>query len=175
MVSGQLRRAAAGLVVGGGALLASRLRREDRTVQLPAAPARAWLRPLTASCEAAAPASDLPTFTKAEVAKHAGGDAGVWVTLGNRVFDITDFIANHPGGVEKIGLWGPLPRILHFFRRPPWCLSSGRLPQPPTHAPPTRVALLLPSPLVSFVRSGGGQLARAVLGSVQATRRPHGA
>ena len=46
----------------------------------------------------------LPTFTKAEVAKHKGGEAGVWVTLGNKVYDITNFIANHPGGVEKISL-----------------------------------------------------------------------
>ncbi|CAM9951043.1 unnamed protein product, partial [Phaeothamnion confervicola] len=44
-----------------------------------------------------------PTIRRAEVAKHksaAGG--GVWVTHGNGVYDITDFMAGHPGGRQRI-------------------------------------------------------------------------
>lgn len=40
----------------------------------------------------------LPVYTAAEVAKHrtaAGGSARVWVTYGDGVYDITDFVAGH--------------------------------------------------------------------------------
>jgi sulfite oxidase len=47
-------------------------------------------------------AAKLPTFTKAEVEKHASLDAGVWIIFRGGVYDITRFIANHPGGVDKI-------------------------------------------------------------------------
>jgi hypothetical protein len=48
----------------------------------------------------------LPTYTSAEVATHntCVGGARVWVTYGDGVFDITDFVANHPGGADKIML-----------------------------------------------------------------------
>ena len=44
----------------------------------------------------------LPTFTRAEVAKHSSPDTGVWVVFRGGVYDITEFIQNHPGGVDKI-------------------------------------------------------------------------
>jgi sulfite oxidase len=38
-----------------------------------------------------------------EVAKHTSKEhGGIWVTYGDSVYDITRFIANHPGGKEKI-------------------------------------------------------------------------
>mmetsp|Transcript_6837 Transcript_6837/g.19846 ORF Transcript_6837/g.19846 Transcript_6837/m.19846 type:complete len:582 (-) Transcript_6837:255-2000(-) len=87
-------RRAAGLALGSGALLAAHSRLDDRRVP------SSWPVRSAAACEAAA--SELPTFRRDDVAKHAGGDAGVWVMLGSRVFDITHFIENHPGGMDKI-------------------------------------------------------------------------
>lgn len=44
----------------------------------------------------------LPTHSLAEVAKHNTLETGVWVTFRGGVYDITSFIQNHPGGVDKI-------------------------------------------------------------------------
>lgn len=46
----------------------------------------------------------VPTFTMDEVSKHngQGPDKRIWMTYGGCVYDVTDFIANHPGGSEKI-------------------------------------------------------------------------
>eukprot|EP01114_Cavostelium_apophysatum_P016568 TRINITY_DN4743_c0_g1_i1.p1 TRINITY_DN4743_c0_g1~~TRINITY_DN4743_c0_g1_i1.p1 ORF type:complete len:587 (+),score=108.53 TRINITY_DN4743_c0_g1_i1:53-1813(+) len=45
----------------------------------------------------------LPEFTRTEVAKHKTKETGIWVTYKGGVYDITEFVANHPGG-EKIFL-----------------------------------------------------------------------
>lgn len=47
-------------------------------------------------------AKSLPIYTSAEVAAHSSMESGVWVTFGGAVYDITEFIKNHPGGVDKI-------------------------------------------------------------------------
>lgn len=39
---------------------------------------------------------------KAEVAKHNSLATGVWVTHNDGVYDVTRFVANHPGGKEKL-------------------------------------------------------------------------
>ena len=59
-----------------------------------AAPHAAWERPVASGA--------LPTYSLAEVAKHVTVELGVWVTFRGGVYDITPFIANHPGGVDKI-------------------------------------------------------------------------
>ena len=44
-----------------------------------------------------------PVFRRAEVATHTSRDTGgVWVTYRDGVYDVTDFVANHPGGSEKL-------------------------------------------------------------------------
>ena len=46
-----------------------------------------------------------PVYRRADVAKHtsaAPGGGGVWVTYRDGVYDVTDFLANHPGGAEKL-------------------------------------------------------------------------
>ena len=43
----------------------------------------------------------LPVFSQDEVAKHGSLEAGVWVTFRGGVYDITEFVAMHPGG-DKI-------------------------------------------------------------------------
>ena len=41
-------------------------------------------------------------FSREEVSSHASLDKGVWVIYENKVYDITEFIENHPGGQNKI-------------------------------------------------------------------------
>jgi cytochrome b involved in lipid metabolism len=43
-----------------------------------------------------------PVYRRSEIKKHSTKDAGIWITYGNGVYDITKFIVNHPGGQEKI-------------------------------------------------------------------------
>lgn len=47
------------------------------------------------------PARTLPTFTRAEVEKHSSSKS-CYVTIGTKVFDVTDFIDDHPGGGDLI-------------------------------------------------------------------------
>lgn len=45
----------------------------------------------------------MPVYTSDQVAANNGDDGTpVWMTYGGVVYDVTDFIANHPGGSEKI-------------------------------------------------------------------------
>lgn len=50
---------------------------------------------------ALAKGSALPVFTQEEVTSHRSLEGGVWVTYRGGVYDITEFVAVHPGG-EKI-------------------------------------------------------------------------
>jgi cytochrome b involved in lipid metabolism len=46
---------------------------------------------------------DLPEFSLDDVGKNNGENgAPVWMTYGGMVYDVTQFVANHPGGHEKI-------------------------------------------------------------------------
>jgi 4-hydroxysphinganine ceramide fatty acyl 2-hydroxylase len=51
------------------------------------------------------PSQTLPTFTAAEVAKH-NSESSCYVVLGQNVYDVTDFLADHPGGPELILEYG---------------------------------------------------------------------
>ncbi|KAH7342837.1 hypothetical protein BKA65DRAFT_595883 [Rhexocercosporidium sp. MPI-PUGE-AT-0058] len=51
------------------------------------------------------PSRTLPTFLQVEVAAH-NTDKSCYVTMGTRVFDITDFLDSHPGGGELIVEYG---------------------------------------------------------------------
>ena len=45
----------------------------------------------------------LPIYSLSEVAKRNGEDGSqIWMTYGGVVYDVTDFVENHPGGSEKI-------------------------------------------------------------------------
>lgn len=46
----------------------------------------------------------LPVYTRAQVAAHRTKETGVWVTYKSGVYDITDFVVNHPGGAAKISM-----------------------------------------------------------------------
>ena len=43
-------------------------------------------------------------YTRAQVAGHTTPETGIWVTYGNGVYDITDFVKQHPGGAKRIML-----------------------------------------------------------------------
>ncbi|GAB5368100.1 hypothetical protein AAMO2058_001289000 [Amorphochlora amoebiformis] len=45
-----------------------------------------------------------PIMTRAEISKHKSKEAGVWVTYKEGVYDITEFVAQHPGGESRIML-----------------------------------------------------------------------
>lgn len=47
------------------------------------------------------PARTLPTFTLAEVELH-NSQKSCYVTIGNKVYDITDFAEDHPGGADLV-------------------------------------------------------------------------
>ena len=40
------------------------------------------------------------TFTPAEVASHNNPDNGLYIIIEQNVYDVTDFINEHPGGVK---------------------------------------------------------------------------
>lgn len=57
------------------------------------------------SCKSVASREGFPVIPKAEVAKHKSAEAGgVWVTYAGGVYDITEFIASHPGGASRISM-----------------------------------------------------------------------
>jgi sulfite oxidase len=43
-------------------------------------------------------------YTRAQVAEHTTAATGIWVTYGSGVYDITDFVKQHPGGMKRIML-----------------------------------------------------------------------
>jgi 4-hydroxysphinganine ceramide fatty acyl 2-hydroxylase len=51
------------------------------------------------------PSRTLPTFLPDELAKH-NTNKSCYVTIGTRVFDVTDFIDSHPGGGELVLEYG---------------------------------------------------------------------
>lgn len=69
--------------------------------------AGAWTSP-AASQEADRPTAGepkpaLPTFTAAQVAEHNTAD-DIWVSYRGGVYDVTNFLAHHPGGTTKLML-----------------------------------------------------------------------
>jgi len=45
---------------------------------------------------------DMKTYTLEEVGKHDCKENRIWVTFGQGVYDITEFVDKHPGGPSKI-------------------------------------------------------------------------
>lgn len=46
---------------------------------------------------------NFPIYTSQQVSENDGSDGKpIWMSYGGVVYDVTDFIANHPGGSEKI-------------------------------------------------------------------------
>ena len=51
------------------------------------------------------PSRTLPTFLQSEVAAHNTPES-CYVTMGTRVFNVTDFIESHPGGGDLVLEYG---------------------------------------------------------------------
>ena len=52
-------------------------------------------------------ATSLPSpvsYTYEEISKHKTIESRIWVTYQDCIYDVTDFVANHPGGAEKLML-----------------------------------------------------------------------
>ena len=58
-------------------------------------------------------------YTSLEVKQHNNMKDGIWVTYKNNVYDITNFISSHPGGVDKILLsaGGALEPYWNIYRQ----------------------------------------------------------
>lgn len=52
----------------------------------------------SAGIEAGAIKDGLPTYTIADVSKHNKKENRIWITYKNGVYDITDYVSQHPGG-----------------------------------------------------------------------------
>ncbi|KAL3941695.1 MAG: hypothetical protein SGARI_000513 [Bacillariaceae sp.] len=64
--------------------------------------------------------SGLPVFTADQVAeKNGDDDSSIWVTYGGHVYDITEFIKNHPGGSALImqAAGSALEPYWHIYRQ----------------------------------------------------------
>jgi 4-hydroxysphinganine ceramide fatty acyl 2-hydroxylase len=51
------------------------------------------------------PSRTLPTYLYSELASH-NTEKSCWVTIGTRVFDVTDFVESHPGGGDLVLEYG---------------------------------------------------------------------
>jgi sulfite oxidase len=70
---------------------------------------------------------DLPDFTKADIEGHDSLEKGMWVSFRDGVYNITDFVAAHPGGEARIvqAAGGPL--------EPFWSIFQQHLTKPATY------------------------------------------
>ena len=65
-------------------------------------------------------------YRRADISSHNNLDSGIWVTYKNGVYDITSFLANHPGGRERLMLaagkdlseFWTIPAYRQHFRSP---------------------------------------------------------
>ena len=96
LAAAALAGAALLLVAALVALLARLLRGgASAAARNPAREARA--RRLRAARDAAAASAPLPAFSAAECARHCARD-DLWLVVNRRVYDLTEYVDNHPGG-----------------------------------------------------------------------------
>lgn len=59
----------------------------------------------------------LPTYRKADVAKHKTAKTGIWVSYRHGVYDVTEFVKHHPGGTQRIMLaaGGSIEPFWHLY------------------------------------------------------------
>lgn len=57
-------------------------------------------------------------YTKADVAKHKSASTGIWVSYGPNVYDITQFVEQHPGGAKiLLGAGKAIDPYWHHYRQ----------------------------------------------------------
>ena len=96
----------AGVCFGGAALyLCAKRPREVGGTNAAVAVCKEPVLPPTSSVQAGHVIGGLPEYTLDEIKRHSSREkGGVWVTYKYGVYDITDFLAVHPGGADKISL-----------------------------------------------------------------------
>lgn len=101
--------------------------------------------------EAGAQVRDVfPVISKAEVAKHKRAeDGGIWVTYEGGVYDITEFVENHPGGASRIlmaagGALEPFWQLYGLHKKEEVMVGSS--PESLAHETNTDVVPLFSSP-----------------------------
>ena len=95
---------------------------------------------------AAAAAEDaLPVYSKAEVAKHTTPESGIWVIFQGDVYDITTFVQNHSGGIEKImtAAGGEVEPYWSLYRQHLLPGAAGQEPKPKSHVAEILAPLLI--------------------------------
>eukprot|EP01065_Artemidia_motanka_P050639 TRINITY_DN870_c3_g1_i2.p1 TRINITY_DN870_c3_g1~~TRINITY_DN870_c3_g1_i2.p1 ORF type:complete len:163 (+),score=71.07 TRINITY_DN870_c3_g1_i2:69-491(+) len=60
--------------------------------------------------------ADLKVITRDELAKHNTKD-DLWLLICGRVYDVTDYMDNHPGGVDRLLAVAPPQDATHEWRR----------------------------------------------------------
>ena len=61
---------------------------------------------------------DLPTYRMTDVAKHKTKEDGYWVTFRGGVYDVSEFVAMHPGGKKIfLAVGGPVDPFWQIFRQ----------------------------------------------------------
>lgn len=77
------------------------------------------LPPGWSQCEASDAADAPAEYTPEEVAQHNTAENGIWVTFKGHVYDITEFVELHPGGMSKIMLaaGGPLEPFWSVYQQ----------------------------------------------------------
>jgi len=91
-------RAAVGAGVLGSSLLASNVAFADASATAAKGEAPSPAKPAVNNKPGPVVACGWPTYSKAQVAEHTTAETGIWVTYKDGVYDITDFVAAHPGG-----------------------------------------------------------------------------
>jgi sulfite oxidase len=56
------------------------------------------------SCSQSCADCERPLYSRDEVSRHQSPESRMWVSYEGGVYDVTDFVANHPGGASKIKL-----------------------------------------------------------------------
>jgi hypothetical protein len=101
--------AAAAILAMGGAMAASHQLETSTNVNcdfvqptIPWTPAGATKEEVEDVVEAQ-PTGELPILTSDQVSENNGENGkSIWMSYGGNVYDVTDFVQNHPGGSEKI-------------------------------------------------------------------------
>lgn len=85
----------------------------------------------------------LPVIRQSEVAQHTTPQTGIWTTYKDGVYDITTFVASHPGGEDKIKLAAgkAVEPFWRLYRKAKYCAACVR--RPPLCNPPLARARVL--------------------------------
>ena len=95
----------AALSAAGAAVYAYSSRAETAQAAAAAASDAAALE-AAAAAKAGTVLPGLPDYSLEQVAQHKTSGDRIWVTYRNAVYDVTDFVENHPGGMKRIMLAG---------------------------------------------------------------------